>query len=125
MILDDLVQHIHNQSIAVRGTSLFKGYLPSEPDFCIGVLDTGGEAPEIDVPIRKPTFQIMLRHTSYTAGKAKLEEIYTAFHGKANTQLVPDGTYFYYILAISNGGHIGRDERGRDEFSINFQTKTR
>jgi len=46
-----------------------------------------------------------------------------ALHQVGNEQI--GDTYFYYILANSEGGHIGRNERGLDEFSINFICLTR
>lgn len=123
-MIDELAQHIHNNGIGILGTSLFKGYLPPDPDTAIAVIDTGGLQPDLDVPVNNPTFQVMIRSNLYTTGKSKLDSIMTAFH-KKSAQLVPNGTHFYYIFAIAEGGHIGRDETGRDLFSINFLCKIR
>lgn len=125
MIIDDIAQHLHNQSIASLGTSLFKGYLPDDPDTCIAVLDTGGVLPSRDIPTKKPTFQVFIRATSYAAGKGKLDAVRAALHQQRNLQLIPSGTYFYYIYALAEGGHLGRDDNGLDLFSINFGAETR
>ena len=121
MIIDELAQHIHNQGIAVLGTSLFKSYLPESPDNCIAVIETGGNEPDHYIPTKKPTFQVMIRNTSYTTGRTALDNIRSAFEALVNSTVANGSTYFYYILANAEGGHLGRDEAGRDLFSINFR----
>lgn len=125
MLISDVAQHLHNQGIASLATNLFYGYLPDEPDNCIAVLDTGGSEPDNYLPTKEPTFQVFIRWASYSTGKAKLDAIRTALHKQENTQLIPSGEYFYFILAMSEGGHLGRDESARDTFSINFHCRTR
>lgn len=125
LLIDDIGQDLHNQAIGVLGTTLFKTYLPESPDAALAVLDTGGIAPSVDLPIKEPTFQIFIRSTSYALGRAKLDLIRARYHQQRAVQLVPNGIYFYYIYAIAEGGHLGKDESGRDLFSINFRCKTR
>jgi hypothetical protein len=92
--------------------------MPDSVDTGLCVLDTGGVMPDPYLPTKSPTFQIFIRGADYVTGKAKLDAVRAALHQLANTQI--GSTYFYYILAQSEGGHIGRNERGLDEFSINF-----
>lgn len=125
LLIDEVAQHLHNNSIGSLGTSLFKSYMPESPDACISVLDTGGLEPSIDIPVTNPTFQVFIRSTTYSAGRNQLDSVRSVLHKQMNTQLVPNGIYFYYIFAISDGGHIGRDDNGRDMFSINFRCKRR
>lgn len=125
MLIDELAQHIHNLGIGVLGSTLFKKHMPPEPDSLLAVIDTGGTEPDIDLPTRTPTFQVFIRNATYDGGKTQLELIRSAFHQKRNVQLVPDGTYFYYIYAISEGGHLGKNPEGLHEFSINFRCLTR
>lgn len=126
MLIDDIAQHLHNNGIGVLGTSLFKSYLPESPNTCIAIFDTGGLEPDLDITdIKNPTFQILVRDISYSLGKTKLDSIRTLLHGKSNTDLGVGGTNFFYIFAVAEGGHIGRDDNNRDEFSINFRCKTR
>lgn len=127
-LIDDVAQHLHNQGIGTLGTNLFKANFPDDDSqtFIIGVFDTGGPEPDTYLPIDNQTFQISVKATTYTTGKAKLEAIKTALHQKANTDLgVSGASYYYYIHAQSNGGHIGKTQNGLDEFSINFIAKTR
>lgn len=125
MLIDELTQHIYNQGIAVLGSTLFGSHLPPEPEAAIAVIDTGGLEPDMDLPTRHPTFQVFIRSTTYATGKVKLELIRSTFHQIANTTLIPGGTYFYYIFAISEGGHLGKNPEGLHEFSINFRARTR
>lgn len=127
-LIDDIAQHLHNEGIGTLGTNLFKSSFPDDEgqSFIIGIMDTGGVAPDTYLPIDNPTFQISVKATTYTTGKAKLEAIKSALHQKANTDLgVSGASYYYYIHAQSNGGHIGKTINGYDEFSINFIAKIR
>lgn len=106
------------------GTNLFIGYMPDSPATATALFDSGGEDPDdYLLEIQKATFHILVRSTDYSAGRQKLDDIYALLHGKANFE--ENGVYFYNILAISRGGHIGRDDQNRDQWSINFKCKIR
>jgi len=114
-------------NLGTLGTDIFVGFSPdseSTPVGIISVLDTGGTEPSAYIPTFSPTFQVFIRDVDYDTGKAVLDSVRNALHQFEGT-LVAGQTYFYYILAISEGGHLGRDEAGRDLFSINFRCKTR
>jgi hypothetical protein len=85
----------------------------------------GGLEPDRYLPTADPTFQILVRNTSYSAGQSIVDEIVEALHQKENIELVTGGTYFYYIFLFNEPAHIGRDDKGRHEFSINFVCKIR
>jgi hypothetical protein len=109
------------------GTDIFIGYAPDSentPAQIIAVIDTGGTEPDPYIPTFMPTFQVFIRAANYDAGKTLLDAV-RALHRTSDGYLVAGQTFFYYILAISEGGHLGRDEAGRDLFSINFRCKTR
>lgn len=124
-LIEELAQHIHNQGIGSLATNLFRNYLPDSPDIAMCVIDTGGTQPDEYLPTKEPTFQVYIRNTTYSAGKTKLDAIRSAFHQQQNVSLINGETFFYFIMAISEGGYLGRDERGRDLFSINFRCRTR
>lgn len=123
MIGTQIANDMEDQSIGTLGTDLFIGSLPDTPDDAVAVIDTGGEAPDKELPFSKASFQVLVRNELYSAGITKLNAIKTRYHQLTNTTL--GDTYFYYILANSDGGHIGRDDNGREVFSINFRTETR
>lgn len=117
----DIAQHLHNQGVGSLGSTLFYSFIPDidTGDFSLTVLDTGGITPDPYLPTDRPTFQVFVRSKDYATGRAKVDAVYAALHKKRG-QLVTGGTYFYNILANSRGGHLGRNDNDRDEFSINF-----
>lgn len=122
-VIADIAQHLGNIGLGTYGTDILYAYVPSKLDTGIVVLDTGGPTPDPDVPLKEFTFQVFIRAASYDAGKTKLDAVFDALHRIQNTTI--GNSFFYNILALSQGGHIGRNEAGRDEFSINFQYLTR
>lgn len=122
-VIDDIAQYLVDNSIGTIGTDIFKSYLPDGANAGLAVLDTGGPMPDKELPTKSPTFQVFIRAATYTAGRSKLDSVRSALHQIKNTTI--GNTYFYYVLAQSEGGHIGRNERGQDEFSINFICLTR
>lgn len=124
-VVNDFAQHIHNNGLASLATSLFIGDMPDSPDNCIAIFETGGLPADIDLPTKKPTIQVLIRNTSYVTGRNLIDSLRSLFHQKYNTQLIPNGTYFLFINVQGEGNHIGRDDVGRDEFSINFLCEVR
>jgi hypothetical protein len=124
-IISDVGDYLEVNGIGTLGTNLFKSYLPDNANAGIAVLDTGGLKPDVDLPTKSPTFQILIKSTTYSSGKAKLDSVRSLLHRKFNSELVAGQNYFYYILAQSEGGHLGKNERGLHEFSINFYCLTR
>ncbi len=125
ILIEEIANYLVNLGMGTMGSSIFLGHLPPSPDNAITVLDTGGVEPDRELPIDNPTFQVIVRNTDYETGYNNLLAIKEALHKKANWQIYENGKYYYYIFALSNGGHIGRDDNGRDEFSINFIGKVR
>lgn len=123
-LLDDIAIELSNAGLGTVGINIFKSYLPDKDIEAIGVFDTGGVQPDKEITdIKSPTFQILIRANTYNSGKSTLNSVRSRLHGVHNRTL--SGTYFYFIHAIAEGGHIGRNEKGQDEFSINFICRTR
>jgi hypothetical protein len=122
-MIDDIATHLQTQGVGTIGTDLFKSYLPDITGTAVAVLDTGGLEPDTYLPTHEPTFQVFVRSDTYSVGKAKLAAIRSALHQQKN--LTVGSTYFYFILANSEGGHLGLNERGQNEFSMNFHCRTR
>lgn len=123
MLADDITQYMATNGIGTLATDLFEGNLPDSPDSAVVVIETGGTQPERELPFKSPTFQVYIRNQGYSAGRTKLDAVRALLHAIQNQTI--GSTYFYYIFAISEGGHVGRDDNSRDLFSINFQCKTR
>ena len=122
--IQEIATRLQTASIGTLGTDLFYSYMPDSANAGVSVHDTGGMPPDIYIPTKSPTFQVFIRAATYDAGKAKLDAVRASLHNLYNVTL-SGGTYVYSINALAEGGHIGRNERGLDEFSINFKALTR
>lgn len=122
-MLSDLANYAQAQGLGTVGTDIFYSYKPGNVDAGIFFLDTSGPAPDGYIPTKRPGFQVFVRAADYDTGKAKFDQVRNLFHKFANTLV--GSTYFYWILAVSEGGSIGRNEAGQDEFSISFDTLIR
>lgn len=119
-----LINDIYDDLLNAGLTNIYKSHLPDNGGEAIAILDTGGVSPDIYITvIKNPTFQILIRANDYETGKTRAETVRDRLHGVQNRTI--GSTYFYFIHAQSEPGHIGRNERGQDEFSINFICKTR
>lgn len=124
-MIDDIASYLQTNSIGTVGTNIFKSYLPDNGlSVAIGVFDTGGTLPDVDLlELKKRTFQIFVKSTTYSAGAQKIDDIRDLLHGKL--ALTVGSTHFLRIHALSEGGHIGKNEAGVHEFSINFLCQIR
>lgn len=123
MIITDIAQYLEDEGVGTLGTNIFAGYFPDNVDSGVCVIDTGGVAPDPDLPTRNKTFQVFIRGTDYETGQDLVDTVRSTLHQISNQTI--GSFYFYYVLALSDGGHIGRNDRGIDEFSINFQSLIR
>lgn len=122
-MVSDLATYLQTAGIGTVGTNLFYSYLPANLEAGVVVLDSGGQQPDPYLPTKEPMFQVLIRADNYDNGKTKLDAVRAALHQLKNTTI--GSIYFYFILAMSEGGHVGRDDAGRDIFSINFHCRTR
>lgn len=124
-MISDIASYLAENGIGSIGNTIFKSRLPDIPDNCISIYETGGLAPDRYLPTADPTFQIIVRNKTYSAGKSKMDDIVDLLHQKTNSTLVTGGFYFYYIFLMGEPAHIGVDKKDRDEFSANFVCKVR
>lgn len=124
-LIDEIAQYLAANGIGTLGTNIFEGDMPTTPDACICIYETTGLAAEHDIPLHSPSFQVMIRNTELDLGQAVAFSIRNLLHNQYNLQFATNGTYVYSCNLIAEGGHIGRDDNGRDLFSLNFQCKVR
>lgn len=123
-LVSDIATYLQTNGLGTVGTDIFYSYIPDVDGNVIAVIDTGGPTPNVDIQdISNPTFQIFIRNSDYATGKASLDSIRALLHLKLQTTI--GSTDFMSIFAQSEGGHIGRNDRDQDEFSINFIAKIR
>lgn len=124
-IIEQIAEFLESQGIGALQSDIFYSSMPDSSQPSIVVYDTGGPTPDPYLPTKSPTFQVFITAVDYDTGKEKLNLVRSALHQKSNCQLTVGGDYFYFILANSEGGHLGRNNSGLDEFSINFLCKVR
>lgn len=123
--IDEIGQYLEAQNFGDLGVDIFESDIPADVDSAIALHQTLGVQPNTDVPIGNPSFQVFVRDTTYLAAKTRFESLKTLLHNKYNFSFVTGGNYFYYCRLITDGGHIGKDEVGRDMFSMNFECRKR
>lgn len=97
---------------------------PDSPDAVITLIDTGGVQPSDELTVvHQPTVQCLVRAADYEAGRAIVDQIRAAAHGRVAVEF--EGVHFFIISLLAEPGSIGQDEKGRDEFSANFTCRTR
>lgn len=125
LLLDDLGVYLQAQSIGTVGTDLFKGILPESPDDCISIDQSGGVEPDRELPLEKPTIQVLVRNDDYATGLTKAKAIYDLLHraghdNGAEPVLKVGGVDVMDIFAMQEPFHLGKDENERDLFTLNF-----
>lgn len=123
MLAIDLAQYLAANGLGTIGQDLFVSFQPPTPDECVSVYDTGGYAPDVEVPLRDPTFQVLCRAPDYPVAMAKAQAVFDLLHAKSNYQL--GSSWVYLSRAEQEPTPLGPDENGRHEVSVNFHFKTR
>lgn len=132
MLIDEVAQFLEANSIGVyssnTGRNIFTTNLPDADnveDNALCIYDTTGLPPNIDIPLSSPSFQILIRDKEADTGSARTKALRDLLGRQYNFTFITNGTYIYSCNLVSNGGHIGKDDKGRDLFSLNFQCKIR
>ena len=104
----------------------FIAVMPSAPDSCVAIFPTGGFGADGKLGYDSPTIQIRVRGTQDPRpAYQRAEAIYGALHGLHDVTL-PGGPYVVGCWGIQSGPvHMGRDQNGRHEYSLNFRLEIR
>lgn len=121
-LLDDIAGAIVNAGLAggTSGWTLYKGYLPPEPDHAMVLLETPGLAPEAELALDRPAFQVRLRAEprAYDVARAKLQAVFAALHGQ---EPAVGAAYVLLHAAASGALSLGQDGRERPQLAMNFR----
>jgi len=121
----EVAEYLEDNSIGTVGVDIFVDFLPDDDNNVIAIYNTGGETPDIDIPVGNPTFEVLVRNESTATAYSKITSIVNLLHQKYNLELIADGNYYYYILLTGEINLLGKDEKQRSEYSANFRTQTR
>ena len=105
-------------------SNIFIGDKPDTPNNLICLYDTGGYDSEINMNkciVERPTFMIKVRDTSYVNGLARCEVIKGLLTTLTNITI---NTHLYIeIFQVGGVNALGKDDKNRWEFSLNFKTR--
>lgn len=135
-MLKEFCEFIEDRTTFIVGTTIQVGFRPQEaPDRCSVVLESIGGAPSFDLPDRiDQSIQILSRGNDLWEARDDAWEIFNALTGNVPgviqsaqwTLPVVDGAFVACVIeAISSPQIIGRDDRGRFEYSTNYIVKIR
>jgi len=124
-LLENIAAFLEENEIGTSGTDLFVGFMPDDfsgsEDNVVMIDQVGGVAPDVDLPIAKPTVQIIVRNKDHATGMAKMQAIFDLFHGMHDDfVLEEDGADIMRVFAMNEPQHMDRDEEGRDLFTCTF-----
>ena len=97
-------------------SNLTSGSMPDSPVNAVCIYRTGGGAREFtESKLENPTFQVMIRNSSFDTGEALCNTIADLLHGKKTTNNL-------IIKQMSGPFSLPRDSNNNSLFSINFET---
>lgn len=108
------------------GGDCFLEKVPQQPDHVVSLFVYGGDIPDAKLGYDLPLLQVRTRSGSDPAqSRATSKAIYDLLHGLSLVAL-PEGTTLVNCIAQqSDPTHIGADDLGRHEHTINYQIETR
>jgi hypothetical protein len=109
--------------LGIVGENLFSAYLPSSPDNCIAIYDTGGWAKDPDIPRTDLTFQFVFRAASYDEVQALIKKFKDWFIPEGiPKKLFYIGTHYIHLVQPLQPTpfYLGMDENERYKYSWNF-----
>lgn len=125
-ILDDIGGYLDTQLTTLTlGTNFFLGKMPEVPPNNIAaIFENAGLQPlytqgSVNLPaFERPELQVIVRNSSYTAGRALAESMYRVLTQIANQTI--NGTLYYRIEALHTPEVFDRDKSGLVLFTCNF-----
>lgn len=121
--LDELSEYLEGESVGIT-TPIYVGTLPSDVDDCIALYQLPGTNIGVSRDVKDlcfPRIQAMVRNKEYANAESDLRAVRNALHGQINLALT--SWKVLRLHAESEGGFLGKDENGRTEFSINFNSE--
>jgi len=122
-LIEEIADYLVTKGIGTKGTDIFLMVQPESPVTCDTIYNTGGFAPDNELPIAEPTIQVISRAEDYETAEARAYDIYNELHQLSNVTLTT--SYIYLIEAMQDPGSIGRDPADNFEVSCNYRLKVR
>jgi len=103
------------------GTDLFVSEMPTTPDQCVCIYDTGGFDPEANFRYDRPTTQVRVRGDKgeLVAAYALMEDIRNVLHGTTNETV--NSTRYIAIWQQGDIFNLPHDDNHRPILTANFR----
>ena len=112
------------KSLMTGVSNVYLGSMPNSPDIAVALYATGGYPRDLSgTMVEEPTFQVKVRHATYSTGETLCNTIKDLLHGQ-NNKTIGSGVTARKILLIAQEGdvlNLGRDENNRQMWSMNFR----
>lgn len=121
MLLDDLSDYLSSGGLG----TVYRDYLPTDPDTVLTVYGTGGQAPTYTMAaphaLEQPRVQIVSRAMSLETAHQRAKSAYELLSGLRNRDI--NGVRYHWIEAVQEPFLLGRDENARFTVACNFDIK--
>lgn len=130
MIIEEMAAYIDDKGLGTyspdsAGGNIFLEEMPPAPDDAICVYSTGGSPGDAGTSIRRPSAQIIVRGVDLAETMVRASAIHALFNDSSIREFTPGGTRVMLCQCRqSEASHIGTDENGRHEYTINVATIT-
>lgn len=125
-ILPELAQFLHNENVGIFSPidatgNIFIEHKPDKPNIAICLFSTSGLPDNSLFPEDSLGVQVIVRGNADASIPYNIAgAIYDKLNGFRNNKLIPFGSDIISILGMQTPVNIGRDEKRRQEYSINF-----
>ena len=100
-------------------TDLFISEIPTDPDQCVCIYDTGGYDPEVNCTYEKPTIQVRVRGGDYLVAHGLAQDIRDVLNGEYNCTI--NGARYIGIWAEGDILFVEYDNNHRPLLTVNFR----
>lgn len=122
IVVNMLRDYIETLPLA-SGYQVFREYM-SDVDNTIAVFSTGGFPGDYWLKYDNPTYQVRIRNTVPSTAATTANALYNQLNGLHT--LTMSGIFVSKIVAMQSGPiNIGRDEKQRQEYTLNFIVRYR
>lgn len=124
MIGTQVVDYLHAQNLGTKGTNLFLGFMPDQPDDCTAVYEeTAPVLTEMSAyGVDAVGIQITARAKNYIDARTRLYNVHLKIAGF--TGLFATGGYrVSQFIITSPPSSIGRDEKNRGEWTVHYAAR--
>jgi hypothetical protein len=125
-MLEALADKLNSASVAVTGTNLFIGTMPTTPDVCVALYEYAALNPlEVmqsnTATLERPRVQVLVRasRNDYPAARALLVSVRNVLTGITDETI--SGVKFLRVSAESAVNAIGVDDSDRPKFTLSLQ----